>query len=356
MQRVRSFLIGALAVLPFLFQPAFAGVEVGDVAPPLKIKDWVRGQPVDLQKEAARKLHLVEFWATWCPPCKASVPLLTDLQKKFEKDLVVIGVTDPDPYENSPTEIKQFVKKQGAAMTYTVAMDDSGATTKAYMSAEDVMGIPHAYLVGRDGRVLWQGSPLDPSLDSVISEVIAGKYDMAAAQKAVDLQRSLQKRFEALDTAYRMGQIDVVWQGLTEILSLDPGNELGLQLLISVYSEEDGYGEKFRQWVGGQLKDHGANTVAMSTLAIALLSIENFSAKVPDLAIEAARTSYESSGKNDPFATAIFAQALYQIGALDRAIELQTAVVAKADEDSRKIAAGVLAYYQACKKLQTAVQ
>jgi thiol-disulfide isomerase/thioredoxin len=61
---------------------------------------------------------MVEFWATWCPPRKASVPLLTQFQKNMRRTWFVIGVTDPDPYRNSPTEIKQFVKEQGAKMAY----------------------------------------------------------------------------------------------------------------------------------------------------------------------------------------------------------------------------------------------
>src|ERR1700741_4063791 len=86
----RARWIGRSVCLALLAGPLVvqAGVNVGDAAPSLKIKEWVRGTPVDLAKDAAKKLHLVEFWATWCPPCKASVPLLTDLQKKFQKDLV----------------------------------------------------------------------------------------------------------------------------------------------------------------------------------------------------------------------------------------------------------------------------
>jgi hypothetical protein len=137
-------------------------------------------------------------------------------------------VTDPDPYQNSPTEIKQFVKKQGAAMSYTVAMDDSGATSQAYMPTDEPVGIPHAFLVGRDGRVVWQGSPLDPSLESVIADVIAGKYDMAAARKAADTQRELDKRFGALEEAFGKGQIDAVWSGLMDILKIDPANEMAM--------------------------------------------------------------------------------------------------------------------------------
>ena len=112
MIQLRQMWVAALAAMIATGTPVLADLKVGDPAPPLKIKDWMRGEAVNLAKEAAKKIHMVEFWATWCPPCKASVPLLTQYQKKYEKDLVIIGVTDPDPSRNSPTEIKQFIKEQ----------------------------------------------------------------------------------------------------------------------------------------------------------------------------------------------------------------------------------------------------
>ena len=117
--------LAMLAVSPLVH----AGVSIGDTAPPLSIKTWVRGDPIDLAKDMSKRVHVVEFWATWCPPCKASIPVLTTLQKNHGKDLAIIGVTDPDTDRNTPTMIKQFVKDKGSEMDYTVAMDDRGATT-----------------------------------------------------------------------------------------------------------------------------------------------------------------------------------------------------------------------------------
>jgi hypothetical protein len=104
------------------------------------------------------------------------------------------------------------------------------------------------------------------------------------------------------------------------------------------------------------MREQEGNAKVLATLASTLLYIADLSARVPDLALEAARGGYEASGKNDALAISVYAQALYQVGALDKAIELQTDAVAKTDEASRKAAESVLAYYQACKKLQTAVQ
>ena len=129
-----------------------AGLNTGDIAPPLSVAEWIKGAPVDLKKDGSKKIHVVEFWAVWCPPCKMSVPLLTKLQKKHAKDVTIIGITEPDFGRNSPASIRRFVKSQGAQMGYTVAVD-TGRTTQSYMVAAGVDGIPHAFVVGKDARI-----------------------------------------------------------------------------------------------------------------------------------------------------------------------------------------------------------
>jgi len=348
--KLRQMLVAALAAIIAAGTPVLADLKVGDPAPPLKIKDWMRGEAVNLAKEAAKKIHMVEFWATWCPPCKASVPLLTQYQKKYEKDLVIIGVTDPDPSRNSPTEIKQFVKEQGKNMMYTVAIDDNGATSKAYLPSE-MVGIPYAFLVGRDGRVVWEGSPLDPALEQVIPDVINGKYDVAAAKAAANLDQEVAKRFQSLEMAYQMGETDTVWKGVIEILKLDPSNETAMQLLTGLYASEPKKAEEFKTWARGHIAKYKSDAKAMHRLAVTLCGNEDFASRTPDLALEAAKAAYEASKQT--WAIEVYAKALYQIGNLDRAIALQQEAVSAAPDGDRPAAQGVLDYYQLCKKLQS---
>lgn len=339
-----------LAVVAIGGTPVAAELKIGDPAPPLKIKEWVRGEAVNLPKDAAKKIHMVEFWATWCPPCKASVPLLTRYQKKHQKDLVIIGVTDPDPDRNSPTEIKQFVKEQGAQMTYTVAIDDNGATSKAYLPNE-MVGIPYAYLVGRDGRVVWEGSPLDPALETVIPEVIAGAYDVAKAKAAANLEQEVGKLFQAAELAYQFGRMDEVWKIMTEILKTDPANEQAMQLLTGLYASEPRKADDFKTAVRGHIAKNKTNAKAMHLLAVTLCGNDDYASRTPDLAIDAAKAAYEASKQS--WAIEIYAKALYQVGNLDRAISLQQEAVSAAPEDYRASAQAVLDYYQLCKKLQS---
>src|SRR5262245_36837892 len=105
--------------------------DLGAPAKPLAIKEWVKGKPVDSSEGKGKNVYVVEFWATWCPPCRASIPHLTELQKQYkDKNVVVVGVTTGDP-RNSLDTVKQFVDKMADKMEYTVAFDDEHKTFDA---------------------------------------------------------------------------------------------------------------------------------------------------------------------------------------------------------------------------------
>jgi hypothetical protein len=112
------------------------------------------------------------------------------MQKKF-KDVVFIGVSD----EDAPT-VKKFVNKMGDQMDYTVAIDDNRQTSKGYMEAFDQNGIPHSFIVDREGRVVWHGHPMD-GLEEALAEVVAGKFDLNKAKKRAGAENLMREFFEA---------------------------------------------------------------------------------------------------------------------------------------------------------------
>lgn len=175
-------------------QPAAPAVtlKAGDRAPALSVEKFLKGDAIT-GFEAGRT-YVVEFWATWCGPCIAAMPHLSELQAG-RKNLTVIGVNiweDPKYSDKTEPKARAFVEKQGDKMAYTVAYDGAAkAADAAWMQAAGRKGIPTTFVVDAKGIIAWIGHP--SSLDYVLDELAAGRWDpvegpktMAAARAALD--------------------------------------------------------------------------------------------------------------------------------------------------------------------------
>lgn len=158
----------------FVFSTGHAlATSLGDPAPNLHINKWIKGEVVDTVKERGKKIFVIEFWATWCGPCKMTIPHLTKLQKKYRKQGVeIIGISD-----ETPEKVEKYVRKKGDEMGYTVAIDQNKKTTKAYVEAFGVQGIPYAFIVDREGRIAWHGHPMD-GLDRTLEDILRGRFKL----------------------------------------------------------------------------------------------------------------------------------------------------------------------------------
>lgn len=198
---------------------AFAGqqdkLDIGDPAPALKPSKWLKGKPVARFEKG--KVYVVEFWATWCTPCKEAMPHLSELARSHEGAVEFIGVDAFEPKELA--KVADFVKKQGARMDYRVAADGPGDKTWGdWMIAAGETGIPVSFVIGKDGRVAWIGQPA--GLDRVLPQVIAGTLDVASekAERAAHRDPG-----SAVEIALGKGQYTKVVELVDAYITQHPG-------------------------------------------------------------------------------------------------------------------------------------
>ncbi len=104
------------------------------------------GRPLRLEDFRGRVV-LLNFWATWCVPCRQEMPAMERLYRKYsEQGLAVVAVN----FRESEAKIQAFVNE--LPLTVPVGMDPEGAAAQAF----GVRGLPVTYLLARDGRILWK--------------------------------------------------------------------------------------------------------------------------------------------------------------------------------------------------------
>ena len=137
--------VAALALLLGLAANASAQtpvkLKVGDAAPQFSRGD-LQGRPFDLRRG---KIVLIDFWASWCPPCIIAIPHLNQLQKKYgARGFQVVGVSMDD----SANITKQTMRE--IRFDYPVVLGDAKLGTLY----GGVLGLPLQFLVGADGKIL----------------------------------------------------------------------------------------------------------------------------------------------------------------------------------------------------------
>ena len=307
---------------------AVTPLGIGDAAPPLSIATWVTGDAVEGFE--AGGVTVVEFWATWCGPCLASMPHISELQKQYGDAVRFIGVTREERDVVDAFLAKE--QREGATwaevITYRLVIDESDATNNAYMRAAGQNGIPCAFIVGKTGLVEWIGHPMQ--IDGPLEAIVNDSYDRATAVAEFAAQQRLESKQQELFSLQREEKWDealAVVAELQEELGPVPGlMSLKLRLLTAASRSDEAStlrGEMVESnWDEPQLLNELAWTTALG---------QEVTAADLEIALRAATRAAELTDHADASILDTLARVYYEQGDLDQAISWQEKAVEYAD-------------------------
>lgn len=202
---------------------------IGSPAPALTVDNWYpteqeNDQPITSFQSG--NVYVVEFWATWCGPCVASIPHINDLQNQYlDRGVTFISLTDEDQETVEPFFKRQVRGAEGddaptygeLMSAYRVGSDPDGSVSESYMQAAGQSGIPCAFIVGKSGRVEWIGHPM--AMDDVLEQVVEDQWDRAAFAKQFKLKQKMDLMMQQVMRALRRGDTEAAFATLDQIAS-----------------------------------------------------------------------------------------------------------------------------------------
>ena len=187
-------------------------VKRGDVFPAFTGQDIVTGRTISLEKLRG-KVVLVDFWATWCGPCRGEVPNVLKVYERFHaQGFEIISIS----LDRNVDVLKSYIKSQ--KMEWNHIFDKDGKLRDKY----GVRGIPQMYVIGRDGKVLSE-SARGPELARVVEQGLKEKAPIQADERAEGAAADLDRA----DKLAAAGKADQALQLYDEIAAKHKDDEPG---------------------------------------------------------------------------------------------------------------------------------
>ncbi|MGC4044946.1 MAG: redoxin family protein [Armatimonas sp.] len=328
------FVLPLVAALSLTLGAQAAPLKMGSAAPAIKVAKWVKGTPVS--KFEKGKFYVVEFWATWCGPCRISIPHLTELAKKYKGKVSFTGVSISEDDPKYATKVAAFVKKMGTTMNYNVAIDTlprSGFMSKNWMDAAGQGGIPTAFIVDKNQKIAWIGHPME--MDGPLAKIVAGTYDPKVEIAKQEKQQALMGAMQKVQALMRQGKPTEALAALDKVMVTNP--EMAEQLaslrfnLLLTSDEAKAY--DYARTIGEGV---GKNNPLLLN-AIAWTMLDNKELKSPDfaLALTLAEKADALTKNNDWQILDTLALAQFKNDKKSEALATQTKAVALLKADSK---------------------
>ena len=299
-----------------------AKLSIGDSNPGLQIAKWIKGSPVE--EPLKEKVHVVEFWATWCGPCRAGMPHISELQNEYGDEVAFMGITRED--EGTVTKFLESESPDGRTwdevIEYRLALDDRDWTNSAYMRAAGRNGIPCAFVVGRDGVVEWIGHPA--GIDEPLKQIVEGNWDREAAKAELQQQERLSEISSQLTKLARAAD----WDGALKLLDQleeETGKSTGLlQYRLRVLDSAGRSSEA--STVRAELVEQAWDDASMLN-EIAWTTATTDDSPDLEIALKAGERASELRGNQDPAVLDTVARCYFELGKIEEAIRWQRLAV-----------------------------
>ncbi len=318
-------------------------LTIGSKAPSIKIKHWL-SMPngfEQVQRFQKGKIYVVEFWATWCGPCRRIIPHMSKLADQYAEDRVqFIGVSDEDL-----SKVESFLSKKASkdgdetfedyTSKYCLTCDPDGSVKKDIFRAAGRSGIPCAFIVGKQGLIEWIGHP--SRIDKPLKQIVEGTWDRQSHKESFEREYRVKRNKRTVNDLIKKKKHNLAVNAIGKLLKDCEGQELvdwqlkmiGICLNNNLRRSE----KEFKKIAKVNFKD----PVMMNRMAWAVVDASKNGAEIEPEVLDLARKAIDLSVKSKRSAAALdtLAHIVELQGNLDEAIRIQTEAVEKADEKLR---------------------
>lgn len=309
-------------------EPEIVPLTIGSPAPQLDIEHWIQdgsGHFAKVSEFEADRVYIVEFWATWCGPCIASMPHIAEIQEKYaDRGVQVVSITREDVEtvekfldreirgaedsegENGPKTYRDLTSG------YCLTADPDNSSSNDYMRAAGQSGIPCAFIVGKDAKIEWIGHPM--SMDEPLEKIVSDQWNRDEYAAQFVAKREARSMLSRVSLLTRKGDSEEAVAVLKEYV--DGGNleKLDPQSVNMVTWR------MYQMAAADQIDDQGLLRAAL----------------------KASNKAVKDAGQGRPYLLDTVAHLKYELGNVKGALKSQRAAMKAADDDLKPRLKGFL--------------